>query len=151
LATFGAVCCLYTLIHLPQDEQRLVIDRIARRLKPGGLFLATVGHTPWTGEQANWLGGSTPMRWSPPDETTYRAWIESAGMTVLDQQFIPDGPSGHTLVITTAAQRGSNDPSSSPPQHPLMPLRGTSDLPMRVRSVGSTAATQTLFGRVCCR
>jgi SAM-dependent methyltransferase len=106
-AAFDAICSLYTLIHLPHDEQRLVIERIGRWLKPGGILLATVGHTAWTGTQDNWLGGSAPMWWSHPDQATYRTWIESAGLTVLDQQFIPDGPSGHTLFIAKVTQSGS--------------------------------------------
>jgi SAM-dependent methyltransferase len=108
-ARFDAVCSLYALIHLPQDEQRLVIDRIGQWLKPGGLFLATVGHTAWTGEQASWLGGSAPMWWSHPDEATYRTWIEAAGMTVQDQRFIADGLSGHTLFIATRPKHSSTN------------------------------------------
>jgi SAM-dependent methyltransferase len=50
-ASFDAVSTLYALITSLMTIQRLVIDRIGQRLKPGGLFLATVGHTAWTGEQ----------------------------------------------------------------------------------------------------
>ena len=101
-STFDAVCSLYTLIHLPQDEQRLVIERIGQWLKPAGLFLATVGHLAWTGAQDNWLGGTAPMWWNHPNAATYREWVEAAGMTVLDQRFIPDGASGHTLILAAA-------------------------------------------------
>ncbi len=101
-STFDAVCSLYTLIHLPQDEQRLVIERIGQWLKPAGLFLATVGHLAWTGSQDNWLGSTAPMWWNHPNAATYREWVEAAGMTVLDQRFIPDGASGHTLILAAA-------------------------------------------------
>jgi SAM-dependent methyltransferase len=104
-ASFDTVCCFYSLIHIPQDEQRQLIVRIGDWLKPGGLFLATVGHTAWTGEEAGWLGGSAPMWWSHPGQATYRDWIESANLKIHDQQFIPDGTSGHTLFAATKARR----------------------------------------------
>jgi SAM-dependent methyltransferase len=108
-ASFAAICSLYALIHLPQDEQGRVIERIGQWLEPGGLFLATVGHTAWTGEQDRWLGGSASMWWSHPDEATYRGSIESAGLEIHDQQFIADGSSGHTLF---AARRVGRSPSA---------------------------------------
>ena len=111
LASFEAVCSFYALIHLPHDEQRRVIDRIGQWLKPGGVFMATVGHTAWTGEEPRWLGGDAAMWWSHPGETTYRSWIESAGMEVHEQLFIPEGSSGHTLFV---AARPSTE-------HPLLP------------------------------
>jgi 2-polyprenyl-3-methyl-5-hydroxy-6-metoxy-1,4-benzoquinol methylase len=100
-ASFDAVCSFYSLIHLPHDEQRQLIDRIGQWLKSGGMFIATVGHTAWTGEEARWLGGDAAMWWSHPAETTYRSWIESAGMEIHDQLFVPEGSSGHTLFVAT--------------------------------------------------
>ena len=100
-ASFDTVCSFYALIHIPQNDQRLLIDRIGQWLKPGGLFLATVGHTEWTGQQPDWLGGGASMWWSHPDEATVRSWIESAGLTIHDRQLIADGSSGHTLFVAT--------------------------------------------------
>ena len=54
-ASFDTVGSFYALIHIPQNDQQLLIDRIGQWLKPGGLFLATVGHTEWTGQQPDWL------------------------------------------------------------------------------------------------
>lgn len=110
-ASFDAVCSLYALIHLPQDEQQKVIARIGQWLRPGGLFLATVGHRQRTGEQARWLGGDEPMWWSHPDQATYRNWIEAADMQVLDQQFIAEDASGHTLFV---AARSHHGPAANP-------------------------------------
>jgi 2-polyprenyl-3-methyl-5-hydroxy-6-metoxy-1,4-benzoquinol methylase len=97
--SFDAVCSFYALIHLPHDEQRRVIERIGQWLKPGGVFMATLGHTAWTGEDSRWLGGDAAMWWSHPGEATYRSWIESAGMSVRAQLFVPEGSSGHTLFV----------------------------------------------------
>ena len=112
-ASFDAVSSFYALIHLPHDEQRRVIEGIGQWLKPGGVFVAMVGHTTWTGEESDWLGGNAAMWWSHPGEATYRSWIESAGMEVHDQLLVPDGSSGHTLFV---AVRPGQHPSSTSSQ-----------------------------------
>lgn len=96
-ASFDAIVCLYTLIHLPLDEQPPLLDRIAAWLRPGGWLLATTGHHAWTGTEDNWLGGGAPMWWSHADETTYRTWITHAGLVIEDEHFVPEGAGGHSL------------------------------------------------------
>lgn len=96
-ASFDAVVCLYALIHVPQDEQPPLLARIATWLRPGGWLLATTGHQAWTGTDATWLGGTTPMWWSHADSDTYRRWITDAGLRVDAEEFIPEGTDGHTL------------------------------------------------------
>ncbi|MEU0092935.1 class I SAM-dependent methyltransferase [Kribbella sp. NPDC006257] len=97
-ASFDAVLSFYALIHIPVDEQRELLHRIADWLRPGGLFVATVGATAWTGAEENWLGGDAPMWWSHPDAATTRTWIEEAGLVVEREEFIPEGAGGHTLL-----------------------------------------------------
>lgn len=54
-ATFDAVVALYSILHVPRAEQPALIAKIARWLKPGGLFLASLGiGTP--DQTENWLG-----------------------------------------------------------------------------------------------
>ncbi len=104
-ANFDAVVCLYALIHMPLADQPPLIQRIARWLRPGGWLLATTGQDAWTGTQDNWLDGSAPMWWSHADAATYRSWLEQAGLTVVSQEFVPEGNSGHALFW---AQRPPN-------------------------------------------
>ncbi|SDO09316.1 class I SAM-dependent methyltransferase [Lentzea jiangxiensis] len=53
--TFDGVAAFYSILHVPQAEQSGLIARIARWLKPGGLFLASLGTgTPDVTE--SWLG-----------------------------------------------------------------------------------------------
>jgi 2-polyprenyl-3-methyl-5-hydroxy-6-metoxy-1,4-benzoquinol methylase len=96
-ASFDAVVCLYMLIHLPQDDQRTLLGRIATWLRPGGWLLATTGAGEWTGTSPDWLGGDAPMWWSHPDAATYRSWLAEAGLTVTAEEFVPEGSSGHQL------------------------------------------------------
>jgi SAM-dependent methyltransferase len=95
--SFDAVVSLYMFIHLPLTEQAPLIRRIGRWLRRGGILLATTGHTAWTGEAADWLGGGAPMWWSHADAATYRGWFEAAGLSVLSQEFVPEGDGGHAM------------------------------------------------------
>ncbi|KAK0706314.1 S-adenosyl-L-methionine-dependent methyltransferase [Lasiosphaeria miniovina] len=61
--SLDAVVALYSLIHLPREEQVVLLERVARWLKPGGLVLAnfSVEDTPgevmdrWLGEEKGWM------------------------------------------------------------------------------------------------
>jgi 2-polyprenyl-3-methyl-5-hydroxy-6-metoxy-1,4-benzoquinol methylase len=96
-ASFDAVVCLYTLIHLPLEEQPGLLGRIAGWLRPGGWLLATTGQDAWTGTEEGWLGGSATMWWSHADAATYRDWIGRAGLEVTAQELVPEGAGGHAL------------------------------------------------------
>jgi ubiquinone/menaquinone biosynthesis C-methylase UbiE len=100
--SFGAITCLYALIHLPLEEQPPLLRHVRRWLRPGGLFVASVGHQAWTGLQKDWLGVSGgDMWWSHTDAATYRRWLEDAGLRVELEKFVPDGEGGHTFVLAT--------------------------------------------------
>ena len=45
VGSFDAVVSFFALIHVPVTDQPGVLARAARWLRPGGLFVATVGHT----------------------------------------------------------------------------------------------------------
>jgi len=99
--TFGAITCLYALIHLPLAEQPTLIRNIRRWLQPGGVFLATVGHRAWTGLERDWLGVlGGDMWWSHAGADTYRRWLSDAGMSVEIEAFVPEGDGGHTLILS---------------------------------------------------
>lgn len=101
-ASFGAVVCLYALIHLPLAEQPPVLRAVATWLRPGGIFLATVGHTAWTGMEKDWLGvEGGDMWWSHADAATYRLWLVEAGLTAEQETFVPEGAGGHTLFVAS--------------------------------------------------
>ena len=64
---FDAIAAFYSILHVPRAEQPALIAKIARWLRPGGLFLASLGvGTPDVTE--NWLGvemffgSNTPAR-----------------------------------------------------------------------------------------
>jgi hypothetical protein len=72
---------------------------LARWLTPQGYVLAIVGHQRWTGIE-EYMGA--PMFWDHADSATYVRWFEDAGLTTLWSRYIPEGTSGHTLVLAQA-------------------------------------------------
>lgn len=94
-----AVVSLYALIHVPLADQQGLFPRIRGWLRPGGHFLAIVGAGRWTGT-GHYLGAR--MFWDHADTRTYLRWLKTAGMTPLWHRFIPEGDSGHTLVLARA-------------------------------------------------
>ncbi|GAA3572907.1 class I SAM-dependent methyltransferase [Kribbella ginsengisoli] len=97
-AGFDAVVSFYALIHIPLDEQQGLLRKIGEWVRPGGLFVATVGAAAWTGAEENWLDGGVPMWWSHADAGTTRGWVEEAGLVVEREEFVPEGVGGHALL-----------------------------------------------------
>ncbi|MFI5808800.1 class I SAM-dependent methyltransferase [Streptomyces sp. NPDC051561] len=94
---FDAVVSLYALIHVPLEEQRSLLKAVASWLRPGGWFLRSTGQHGWTGTDENWLGSGVAMWWSHADASAHRAWITARGLTVEQEEFVPEGHSGHVL------------------------------------------------------
>ena len=99
--SFGAIVSFFAIIHIPVEEQQRMVRKLSPWLRPGGYLLATVGARAWTGTEDNWHGA--PMYWSHADQETYLAWLKEAGFEVLWTRFIPEGTSGHTLVLAKKA------------------------------------------------
>jgi SAM-dependent methyltransferase len=96
-ASFDAVVSFFALIHVPIDDQLPLLRRVARWLRPGGLFVATTGYGAWTGTEEDWLGGGVPMWWSHADVDTYRSWIRESGLSIEREEFVPEDDGGHAL------------------------------------------------------
>ena len=101
--SLDAVLAFYSIIHVPLAEQPALLHRIASWLRPGGLFAATMGHRAWTGTEADWLGGGTPMWWSHADAATNRRWLLDTGLVIESERFLEEGDSG--AVLFTARRR----------------------------------------------
>jgi len=101
-ASFDALVCLYSIIHLPLAEQRRFIRDLGRWLRPGGMLIATVGHRAWTGTERDWLGvPGGDMWWEHADAATYRRWLTDAGFNIESERFVPEGTGGHTFVTAS--------------------------------------------------
>ena len=96
---FAGVVCLYSLIHVPLDEQPSLLGRMHRWLRPGGLLLVTTGEESYTGIEPNWLGSNAKMYWSHADAPTYGRWLTGAGFEVIRKTYVSEVESGHALFL----------------------------------------------------
>lgn len=95
--SLDAIVSFYALIHVPVEEQRELVARIGKWLRPGGVCLLTTGVRAWTGLD-DFYG--TTMYWSYPDVATFKEWMNEADIEVLATEHIPEPPGdGHELVV----------------------------------------------------
>ena len=99
-ASADAVVAFYSLIHVPLADQRALFPRIRGWLRPGGYLLAIVGARQWTGT-APYLGAD--MFWDQADTATYLRWLQAARLAPVWNRYIPEGNSGHSLVLAGAS------------------------------------------------
>lgn len=81
--TFDAVVAFHSIIHVPREEHPVLLVKIHRWLKPGGLFLATLTVTDFEGEDGDWEGWGAPLRWSHYDAETNVTMLRQSGFEVL--------------------------------------------------------------------
>jgi SAM-dependent methyltransferase len=107
---FAAVISLYALIHVPREEHREMLRKVARWLVPGGWFLTILGHGRYEGAEPDWLGSNARMLWSHYDAATYRRWFRAEGYRIVQDRFIPEGKGGHHLFLAQSARRSPAPP-----------------------------------------
>jgi cyclopropane fatty-acyl-phospholipid synthase-like methyltransferase len=89
-ATFDAVVAFYALTHVPRAEHAELFRRIATWLRPGGLFIASLGVEDTPDEiEADWLG--VDMFFSHFSARVNRRLVAEAGF-VVDQAEVATEP-----------------------------------------------------------
>ena len=84
--SFDAVTALYSIVHVPRDEQPALFARILGWLKPGGLFLASLSHVGGEDRVDEWLG--VDMFFSGFDADTNRRLVREAGFELIEDQLV---------------------------------------------------------------
>jgi SAM-dependent methyltransferase len=80
-ASFGGVVAFYSLTHVPRDEHGPLLERIAQWLRPGGLFVASMGvDDDPGGVEQDWLG--VDMYFSHFGARKNRRLVERAGFQI---------------------------------------------------------------------
>jgi len=89
---FGVIVGLYSLIHLPREEQTVFLHRAVRWLKPGGMLLINFAKGEMEGEVIEeWLGLEKGwMYWSSWGEDKMMQVIGELGLEVLLQETTGD-------------------------------------------------------------
>jgi ubiquinone/menaquinone biosynthesis C-methylase UbiE len=114
-ASFDAVAAFYSILHVPRSEQPALIAAIARWLKPGGLFLTSLGvGTPDSTE--NWLGVEMFFGSNTPDVN--RALLGRHMDIVIDDLVTMHEPEGaatfHWVLTAARADAAPSEPSTHP-------------------------------------
>ena len=105
-ASFDAALALYSLTHVPRERHAELFARIARWLRPGGWFVASLGargSEDWIGE---WLG--VEMFFSSWDAPTNRRLLADAGFRLeMDEVVEIEEPEGTATFLWTIAEKTS--------------------------------------------
>jgi SAM-dependent methyltransferase len=91
--SFDAVLAFYAISHVPRSLHASLYASIARWLRPGSLFVATLTASEDDGTvEEDWLGA--PMFFNGFDAATGIAQIEAAGFTILSADVITEDEDG---------------------------------------------------------
>ena len=87
---FDAITAYHSLIHVPSDEHRAVLDEFARVLRPGGRVLLSEGPGEWSGTNPDWLESGVEMQWHIAGADATREHLRNAGFAVVDERGADD-------------------------------------------------------------
>ena len=89
-SSFDAVVAFYALFHVPREEHRRLLERIATWLRPGGYFFATLGNTDLPSYTNHDFFGVT-MYWSHFEAAWYTSTLRELGFDVLASGVLDPG------------------------------------------------------------
>ncbi|KIW04981.1 uncharacterized protein PV09_04143 [Verruconis gallopava] len=86
-----AVVGMYSIIHLPRDEQSQLLGKIAKWLQPGGYLLANFSEEELEGlVNENWLSEGGWMYWSAWGAERTKKMLEESGLELLESDVVRD-------------------------------------------------------------
>ncbi|KAL5340120.1 S-adenosyl-L-methionine-dependent methyltransferase [Aspergillus crustosus] len=94
--SLSAIVGMYSVIHLPRDEQTVFLERVYTWLKPGGYLLANFGGNESEGNYSKgWLGGEEgEMFWSSWGEEKTVEQLEKIGFELVVREVNVDVEGG---------------------------------------------------------
>jgi SAM-dependent methyltransferase len=96
--SFDAVTALYSIVHVPREEHRALLNKVVLWLKPGGLFLASLAHVGGPDRSYEWLG--VEMFFSGFDAETGRRLVLEADFELLLDELVWMGePEGEVAFL----------------------------------------------------
>ena len=94
--SFDAVVALFVLAHVPRDELPPLLQSVARWLRPGGHFLATMGVRGVGETVEDWLG--VPMFFSSISSDESRRLVRDAGLELVHDEVVTQDEPGHGAI-----------------------------------------------------
>jgi ubiquinone/menaquinone biosynthesis C-methylase UbiE len=107
-SSLQGIVAFYSIIHLAQDDQRLMFTRIFEWLSAGGIFVCNLGARPDPGAAREWLG--TQMYWSSFGSGTYLAILEEVGFEIVESEIVDDDEDGKKVPFLWLVVRKPSDP-----------------------------------------
>lgn len=102
--SFDGISAFYSIAHVPREEHPRVFAAISRWLRPGGVFLASLGCGDIPGWTGDWLG--VPMFFSSHTAEENERLLRDAGLSVARSELIsmrePEGEVTFLWVLCRA-------------------------------------------------
>lgn len=93
---FDAICAFYSITHVPREQHALLLRKIATWLRPGGVFLASLGvRGTHDAVEDDWLG--VPMFFSHFDAATNSSLIRQAGLRAFHEEIVEHDEDGRSV------------------------------------------------------
>jgi SAM-dependent methyltransferase len=103
-SSVDAVVAFYAITHVPRDEQPALLSNIVHWLRPGGLFVATLGAGDDPGTVVDdWLGA--PMFFSGFNAATSERLVTEAGFDILSADEITEDEDGVPVTFLWVVAR----------------------------------------------
>jgi SAM-dependent methyltransferase len=96
-----AVTAYHAVFHVTRTQHPRVYREVARVLRPGGLFLTTVGSGATDAVRRNWLDSGVSMYWSTPGLSGTRDQLADAGLSLRWVRSVDD-PLGSSTTFALA-------------------------------------------------
>lgn len=108
-ARFDAVTAFYTITHVPREAHAKLLQNIASWLRPGGLFIASMGAAGDPGSvEENWLG--VPMYFSAFDSSTNKRLVDEAGLQIVSADEVTEDEDGTPVTfLWVVAKKPDNE------------------------------------------
>ncbi|KAL2131091.1 hypothetical protein VTI74DRAFT_5565 [Chaetomium olivicolor] len=104
---------LYSMIHLPREEQKVMLQRVAGWVREGGVVLVNFGAEELEGEVIEqWLGDGGWMYWSGWGEEGSVRMVEEAGFEVVSREVKEEEPPGARFVWIVGRRKGKGGAES---------------------------------------
>lgn len=103
-ASFDAVAAFYSITHVPRTEHVALLQQIAVWLRPGGVFVASLGAFQTHGTEENWLG--VKMFFSHYDAKVNEQLVRDAGF-VIEKAEVVEQDNEDCRFLWIVARRGS--------------------------------------------
>jgi SAM-dependent methyltransferase len=118
--SFDAVAAIYALTHVPREEHGPLLGAIASWLRPGGLFVASMGagSDPGTVE-GDWLG--VPMYFSGYAGDAGQELVRRSGLRIVSarEETIDEDGRPATFLWVVARKPGETEPGASSRRPPV--------------------------------